>query len=682
MNNFNKLYNLILQSIITEGRAQFAAAINKYNKNSIKPIPVDQTVNQLVALNNNKLATYFCKLLVHEVVKSLKDSRLAKVQKIVKNDNTFNLEKYGDDLDQLINQNYMKLHLQQIKQKYSNPDNIKQFTNKQECGNGIVVYQIQDNKNGMLAVRYFIDATMSPSTNPWCLVGRVHDNDFDYFRAWDYWKHYNAYPKLFAIKKGKPFAFCANNKQQILWWNINDRQSPELKDGQRTIRVKTPNFYTTEQKNQLNLNWIKNMFAYNQQTKKYDYLNKDDNDILTIKQSFIGDDGKLVIPLGTVKCSLSVNGILKLKTLQNFPERVEGDFYIIECDALTNLQGAPKYVNGQFGITECTYLQSLKGSPIECNNFYCSSCDKLESFQGAPQIVHNKFKANYCAGIKSLKGSPKKTGGSYVVYMLPNLQSLVGGPEEVGYLYQVSHCKSLTNLIGMPKKIKGKFTCHSNAGLKSLQGLTQDIDEEYDIQDCPYLDQNEVRKVNNSLDVRKSHLNKETGRWDVNGSIKITDPNMILNGHLGIKLGVVKGNFTISPKLKIKSLQNGPTKVEGNYIVKSCIELTNLKGAPEEVGGSFYCSDCYSLTSLKGAPRKVGDTFGIDGCVRLQNLQGSPDYVGGDYFAPRTGITTTKGISNTVKGNLNISFSDNLKQIIKPVHLGGEIINKKFPRHE
>lgn len=678
MNKFNKLYNLILESIITQGRNQFVAILNKYNKTHPNKIPVNETVNQLVALNNNKLATYFCKLLVHEVVKNLRDHRLAKVQQLVRANNTFNLQQYGDDLDELIADNYMAFHLQEIKQKYSNPDNIKQFTNKQICSNGITVYQVQDDRDGMLAVRYFLDATTGPDTNPWCLVSRVYGNDFDYFRAWDMWKYYNAYPKLFAIKNGKPFAFCANKKEQILWWNMNNRQSSQLRDGQKIIKVNVPNFYTIQQKNAINLNWIKDMFVYNQQTKKYDYVDKD-NDVLTIKQSFIGQDGKLVIPLGVVKGSLSVNGILKLKTLQNFPERVEGDFYLTECDDLHNLVGAPKYVEGQFSVHDCTYLQSLKGGPIECKNFFCGSNDKIQSLQGAPQIVHNRFKVAYCSELTSLVGSPKKIGGSYVIYMLPKLQSLVGSPEEVGFLYQVTSCRSLTNLKGMPKRIGGKFTCHSNAGLVSLQGLTQDVDGEYDIEDCPRIKQSEIRNVNNTLNVRKIHLNKQTGRWDVNGSLKITDPQMIKDGQIITPLGVIKGNFTISPNLKIKSLKNGPTKVQGYYMVKSCKELTNLEGAPEEVGGSFYCSDCFGLTSLKGAPRKVGGTFGIDGCIALQNLQGSPDYVGEDYFAPRTGIKTTKGITNKIEGNLDLSYSDNLEQIIEPTSLGGKLIKKTKP---
>ncbi len=113
------------------------------------------------------------------------------------------------------------------------PDKEPCFSNKKELGNGTVVYQVEDSKEGQKAARKAIDlAGYGPEFNGWCLLGRkslfgqrqleefrnlsseqleklgYYDED-DLSIAWRYWRHYSAYPKRVAFKNGKLVSFSA-----------------------------------------------------------------------------------------------------------------------------------------------------------------------------------------------------------------------------------------------------------------------------------------------------------------------------------------------------------------------------------------------------------------------------------------------------------------------------------------
>ena len=104
------------------------------------------------------------------------------------------------------------------KVKPINPDTIKEFSNKNELAEGIVVYDVQDDFEGQAAVRKIIDTHWGEDANPWCLAARVNG---DLERAKDMWLHYSKYPKRIAFRNGKLLAFYASANDKT-WWDRND----------------------------------------------------------------------------------------------------------------------------------------------------------------------------------------------------------------------------------------------------------------------------------------------------------------------------------------------------------------------------------------------------------------------------------------------------------------------------
>ena len=78
-----------------------------------------------------------------------------------------------------------------------NPDKEPTFSNRKDLGDNVVVYQVENSKEGQAAVRRAIDVNWGYDKNPWCLATRT-DGNLD--SAWKYWKHYNVYPKRIAFK--------------------------------------------------------------------------------------------------------------------------------------------------------------------------------------------------------------------------------------------------------------------------------------------------------------------------------------------------------------------------------------------------------------------------------------------------------------------------------------------------
>ena len=124
-----------------------------------------------------------------------------------------------------------------------NPSSEKTFSHPYNAGDGVVIYDVEDSKEGQQAVRRAIDSNWGYDKNPWCLAARKDGFDQDEINtlsdeqaeelglysddvlavAWNYWKRYNAYPKRIAFKNGKLLAFSAGNeKQHVQWWDKND----------------------------------------------------------------------------------------------------------------------------------------------------------------------------------------------------------------------------------------------------------------------------------------------------------------------------------------------------------------------------------------------------------------------------------------------------------------------------
>ena len=104
-----------------------------------------------------------------------------------------------------------------------NPSTEKTFSHPYNAGDGVVIYDVEDSKDGQKAVRRAIDFHFGYDKNFWCLATRYEKYDDDLEEAWDYWKENSAYPKRIAFKNGKLFAFSAGDeKQHVEWWDRDD----------------------------------------------------------------------------------------------------------------------------------------------------------------------------------------------------------------------------------------------------------------------------------------------------------------------------------------------------------------------------------------------------------------------------------------------------------------------------
>lgn len=130
----------------------------------------------------------------------------------------------------------------------------KILTNPYDAGTGVVIYQVNDSKDGQKAIRIAADQSFGIDFNGWCIIARRSkfsekvlkqfdkmseeskmQMDFysedDLAVAWTKWKDYNVYPKRAAFKNGRLIAFSASeprdNKyfedQTVEWWDVNNK---------------------------------------------------------------------------------------------------------------------------------------------------------------------------------------------------------------------------------------------------------------------------------------------------------------------------------------------------------------------------------------------------------------------------------------------------------------------------
>lgn len=95
----------------------------------------------------------------------------------------------------------------------------------------------------------------------------------------------------------------------------------------------------------------------------------------------------------------------------------------------------------------------------------------------------------------------------------------------------------------------------------------------------------EVKRINDRLeelgiDASKVTITKD-GEINVDGDVDI-DGEEFPDGKIDIKFNEIKGNF-IMTDCNVKTLENGPKKVDGSFTVNNC-SLESLEGCPESVG--------------------------------------------------------------------------------------------------
>ena len=151
-------------------------------------------------------------------------------------------QKFDDPMDVLNRDDKSTLRIRSQDERF-NPATEKTFSHPYNAGDGVVIYNVEDSKEGQKAVRRAIDFHFGYDKNFWCLAARkegFNRNEINSLTreqaeklglysddalavAWNYWKENSAYPKRIAFKNGKLFAFSAGkHKQHVEWWDRDD----------------------------------------------------------------------------------------------------------------------------------------------------------------------------------------------------------------------------------------------------------------------------------------------------------------------------------------------------------------------------------------------------------------------------------------------------------------------------
>ena len=151
-------------------------------------------------------------------------------------------QKFDDPMEVLNRDDKSTLKIRSQDERF-NPATEKTFSHPYNAGDGVVIYNVEDSKEGQKAVRRAIDFHFGYDKNFWCLASRkegFNRNEINSLTreqaeklgfysddalavAWNYWKENSAYPKRIAFKNGKLFAFSAGkHKQHVEWWDRDD----------------------------------------------------------------------------------------------------------------------------------------------------------------------------------------------------------------------------------------------------------------------------------------------------------------------------------------------------------------------------------------------------------------------------------------------------------------------------
>ena len=152
-------------------------------------------------------------------------------------------QKFNDPMKVLNRDDKSTLRIRSQDERF-NPATEKTFSHPYNAGDGVVIYNVEDSKEGQKAVRRAIDFHFGYDKNFWCLASRKEGfrrneinsltreqaeklgfySDDALAVAWNYWEGNSAYPKRIAFKNGKLFAFSAGkHKQHVEWWDRNDK---------------------------------------------------------------------------------------------------------------------------------------------------------------------------------------------------------------------------------------------------------------------------------------------------------------------------------------------------------------------------------------------------------------------------------------------------------------------------
>ena len=94
-----------------------------------------------------------------------------KIEEVVRLSDKNKIDPYAyANPDELINK-----FTEEIKASKVNPDNMPALSNKQEFGDSVTVYDVEDSRKGQRAVRSIVDSNWGENANPWCLIARTKE---------------------------------------------------------------------------------------------------------------------------------------------------------------------------------------------------------------------------------------------------------------------------------------------------------------------------------------------------------------------------------------------------------------------------------------------------------------------------------------------------------------------------
>lgn len=675
---FNKLYKLILQSIITQD-------IQSKIKKAI------QTLIKSGQLKNEN------------------DPRVQQIKTIIKRNNSIDING-KTKLDQLLKANQTLINRAQVK-KDNYLDSIPQFTQKKEFPKGVVVYHVEDSKEGQLAVRKIVDAQWGEDTNPWCLItghGAQLTKNYN-----QYWKHYSAYPKHIAFQNGKLLAFCAYDKPETVWWDRNDKKYTKLPLLDGSLMQVDYYGYSKEQIQKARQKEIM-QFIYHQGLH-YDEktgLYNSDGDVKIC--DYIIENGVLPVKMGIIRGDLTVYAGL-LNSLQGMPKVIEGVCRLYENQQMTSLKGCEDTIVKQdFICRNWKGLKDLQYAPKSVGgSFYCDNCTSLTSLNNIEKRVKGTVYYGNCPNlpvediakrfIKTYHLKYNKQTGRYdhdtsssnftfsVMMILED--GLYQGeiPVPLGVVNDNMELRfvNLKSFKNFPTKITGYLRLNHVKGIQNLKGITQEVEDDFYVQYCQDLTSNEGAPTHvggistyancdklskefmlkNFIERHGLVLNKQTNRYDYNHGMYVhIYASDLEDGHFKIPLGKIDGNFVVDDNLNraFTSLFNGPIEVTGKFDISNNRGIKSLQYAPTKVGGDFILNHCYGLQTLQGGPKEVGGNYIITWCYHLHDLKGAPKIINQDLLMNHCrGLSSLNDGPEQVKGSINMTDTPNLNKEIK-----------------
>lgn len=153
----------------------------------------------------------------------------------------------------------------------------------------------------------------------------------------------------------------------------------------------------------------------------------------------------------------------------------EGDYHInnsdLSVDLYRNISISPEdlvdgklpfkfgKIQGTMWLTKNLQLKTLENSPREVYGDFVIYENRFSDFIGGPELVTGDFSANFNMSLKSLDGSPKKVGGNYSICFCSGLQDIKGISKEIGGNLELSkNMKFTEDDFRKYSDIKGKVS--------------------------------------------------------------------------------------------------------------------------------------------------------------------------------------------------------------------------------